>query len=87
MSARVKIATTVSIMTFSRTTLSTKGLFATLRMNDTQLNNTAIMLCVPFYAHTYAYVVMPNDIMPRVGAPSTLATVQSECLSDSNTQT
>jgi hypothetical protein len=37
---------TLSKMTFSITTLFIKGLFATFRINGTQLNNTIIMLRV-----------------------------------------
>jgi hypothetical protein len=36
--------TTLSIMMFNRTTLSMKGLFATLGINDAQHNNIVIML-------------------------------------------
>ncbi len=38
--------TTFIIMTFNITTLIILGLFATLSINDTQQNNTAIMLSV-----------------------------------------
>jgi hypothetical protein len=57
-------ATTPSIMSLNLTTLSIKGLFATLSMKDIQHNNTATMLIV-FKLN----VVMLSVIMMSIVAP------------------
>jgi hypothetical protein len=42
-------ATTLSITTFSKVTLSINGLFVTLSINDTQRDKIVVMLSVAFY--------------------------------------
>ncbi len=65
---------TIGITTFSLTTLSAKGLYMTLSINDTQRDNS-----LPYADCSYAecnvlFIVMLNvimlyDVMPSVVAP------------------
>jgi hypothetical protein len=41
-------ASALNVTTFSIITLSTKGLFETVSINDTQRNNTRLLSCVSF---------------------------------------
>ncbi len=61
---------TLCVMPFSILTLSIKGLFKTLGMtlgkNDTQNNNTVIMLIIAFYLFVILSVFMLNVVMLSV---------------------
>jgi hypothetical protein len=64
-------ATTLSITTFSMTTLSVQGLFVTLSINNTQhINNVSspIMLSVAFHL-TLCYIVMLSVVILIVVVP------------------
>jgi hypothetical protein len=57
---------TLSIMTLSIMTLSIKGLFVTLRINDTQHNNTDVMLMLCCAECCALFTVMLNVVIISV---------------------